>query len=145
MTEKKTNSSEIFRHLRPHWFDYKSHRLIPHSQGGVSFLLRPQSPGTYDFWIYICPENATFSSRQAVKTLRDSADRGIVPFGTIQISDEPITDTLTRFVINEQMALPSEASHQLLKITIINSYANKKLQEAEEKAKGAISAYEDSK
>lgn len=134
--------SEIFRHIRPHWYDYRTHRLVPQSKGGISFLLRPSAERTYDFWAYICPEDTEFSAKQAVKTLRDNAAKGTVPFGSVILTEEPIVDILTRFIINEEMALPSEASKQLLSITIINSYANKKLQQAEEKAKGSRKQYE---
>jgi len=135
--------SEIFRHVRPHWYDYKSHRLIPQVRGGISFLLRPSAERTYDFWIYICPEDIEFSSKQAVKSLRDSAARGTVPFGHVVLTDEPIVDVLTRFVINEEMALPSDASKQLLSITTINDYASKKLKQSEQRARESKNAYSD--
>jgi len=140
--QRSTTQSEIFRHIRPHWFDKRRHSLVPHSQGGISFLLKPVAEGVYDFWIYICPKDIEFSSRQAVKSLREIAARGVVPFGTVTPGDDPLVDSLTRFVINERMKLPSEASQQLLMITITNGYANKKLIEAKEKMKSYKSHYE---
>jgi len=134
--------SEIFRHVRPQWYDRRAHRLAVHSRGGISFLLRPQSERTYDFWVYICPEEVEFSAKQAVKALRDTVGRGTVPFGTVVLNEEPIIDVLTRYVVNENMALPSSASKQLLSITIINGYANKKLLEAKELAGTSRKAYE---
>lgn len=143
MTSEIKTKSEIFRHIRPHWYDRKSHQLVPYSRGGISFLLHPKEQGVYDFWVYICPEDIEFSSRQAVKTLRERASSGIVPFGTVHLTDEPLVDVITRYVISEQMNLPSEASKQLLSIVIINAYAKKKLQEQQEKATKARAQYEE--
>lgn len=141
-TTRETNQSEIFRHIRPHWFDRRRHDLVPHSKGGISFLLKPIAEGVYNFWVYICPQDVEFSSRQAVKSLRETVEKGIVPFGTITPAGEPLVESLTRFVINERMKLPSEASKQLLMITITNGYVSKKLQEEKEKLKSSKSHYE---
>lgn len=136
-------ASEIFRHLRSHWFDHKTHRLIPNTHGGISFLLRPSAQGKYDFWIYMCPNDIVFSARQAVKSLREAVARETVPFGTIELTDEPILDLLTRFIVDERMVLPSEASKQMLAITIINGWAKKKMEQAQQKAVGAKKEYEE--
>ncbi len=143
LQQRAPQQSEIFRHIRPHWFDKRRHSLVPHSQGGISFLLKPVSEGVYDFWVYICPHDIEFSSRQAVKSLREITERGVVPFGTITPGGEPLVESLTRFVINERMKLPSEAGQQLLMITIANGYANKKLVEEKEKTKSSKSHYEE--
>ena len=143
MNDPSQPLSEIFRHIRPLWYDHKRHTLTPHERGGVSFLLKPLREGVYNFWICICPEDVEFSSRQAVKTLRDTAERGVVPFGTITPSGEPLVDVLTRYVINERMELPSEASKQLLTITILNGYANKKLNEAQQRRQSSRVKYEE--
>lgn len=117
------SQSEIFRHLRSHWYDRKSHTIKPLTHGGVSFLLQPTAEKTYDFWIYICPEDASFSARQAVKTLREIAERKTVPWGTVVMNEEPIIEQLTKSIIYEQHVLPSEVGHQVLKIVMVNSYA----------------------
>ena len=119
--------TEIFRHLRPHWYDRRKHQLVPQPMGGFSFILVPRAEQTYDFWIYICPEDAPFSSKQAVMTLRERVSNGIVPFGTIELNDAPLIQQLTKYLITEMMALPSEASKQALTINLINSFAERKL------------------
>ena len=137
-----SSQAEIFRHLRPHWYDKRTHQLVPQPFGGISFLLKPTAEKQYDFWVYICPDDTAFSARQAVKSLRERATTGVVPFGTLQLNEDPLVDQLTRYVINEQMVLPSEASKQLLSITIINAYAQRKKEAAEASAKASAKVYE---
>jgi hypothetical protein len=127
------NNQEIFRHLRPHWYNRTSHTIEPLTHGGVSFLLKPTAERTYDFWIYICPEDASFSARQAVKSLRDVQARGVVPWGTLTLADDPIIEQLSKFIITEQHVLPSEVGHQVLKIVMVNGYADWKFSDARNK------------
>lgn len=133
--------TEIFRHLRPKWYDRKTHSIIPQKFGGISFLLKPVSEKTYDFWIYMCPQSAMFSTKQAVKTLRDKASEGIVPFGQIKLDDSPLMDQLAKFLIQEQMALPSDAAKYALEIIITNSYAEKKHAQKEQNSANAAKEY----
>jgi len=119
--------TEIFRHLRPHWYDRRKHQLVPQPMGGLSFMLVPSAAQTYDFWIYICPEDAPFSSKQAVKTLRECIPKRIVPFGTLTLDETPLIQQLTKYLISEMMALPSEASKQALTINLINAFAERKM------------------
>jgi|SRR5579859_537495 len=137
------NQAEIFRHLRPSWYDRKSHTVKPLTNGGISFLLKPTAERTYNFWIYICPEDASFSAKQAVKTLREIAARQTVPWGTLTTSDEPIIEQLTKFIIYEQHVLPSEVGHQVLKIVMVNSYATHKLLNAQGKSAESRKHYVD--
>ncbi len=134
--------AEIFRHLRPSWFNRKTHAIEPLTHGGVSFLLRPTGARTYDFWLYICPEDVSFSARQAVKTLRETAERGTVPWGTLTLGDEPIIEQLTRSIIYEQHVLPSEVGHQVLKIVMVNSYASWKFSDTRDKYSEARKHYQ---
>lgn len=120
-SEKKSN---IFRHLRPRYFNSLKHSLDPHFNGGISFLLRPVGEGEYSFWVYICPPTAGFSSKQAVRSLVETADRGTVPWGTLHITEEPLLDQLIRFMIREDTKLPSETGKQVLKIVITNAMAS---------------------
>lgn len=116
--------TEIFRHLRSHWFNSKTCVVEPLRNGGISFLLHLRAAEAYDFWIYICPEDTQFSSRQAVKSLREIVSRGTIPWGTINLVDGLLLDQLTKFIINEQChVLASDVGHLALKIVIKNSYA----------------------
>lgn len=134
--------TEIFRHLRSTWFDRRNSTLIPNPMGGVSFLLHPRAEKTYDFWVYICPETATFSAKQSVKTLRERHAAGIVPFGTISLTDEPLIEQLIRFVLNEEMALPSELGKQILEILICNISARSTFEKVKLAASSAVELYE---
>ena len=91
-------------------------------------MLIPIAEKTYDFWVYVCPRDITFSSKQAVKSLWEAYERGTVPWGTINMSTEPLLDQLIRFMINEQTSLPSEVGQQVLEIVITNSTAEHSVQ-----------------
>ncbi len=125
--------AEIFRHLRPQWYNRAKHLIEPLTHGGISFLLQPVAERTYSFWIYICPEDAAFSSRQAVKSLRDTVARGTVPWGTITLTEDPIIEQLSKFIITEQHVLPSEVGHQVLKMVMVNNYALWKFSDTRDK------------
>ncbi len=112
-------SSEIFRHLRPLFFDSKRKELLPLKNGGVSFLLTPVGQGTYNYWLYACPLATPFSAKQAVASLRKAKDAGIVPWGTIRLGDSPLLDELSKSVIQEP-TFQSEIAHQVLKIVLNN-------------------------
>ena len=133
--------SEIFRHLRPKWYDRKTHQIIPQKFGGISFMLRPVAEKTYEFWIYMCPQSAMFSTKQAVKTLRDRASEGVVPFGRLVLDDSLLIDQLAKYLIQEQMALPSDAAKYALEIIITNAYADKRHAQKEQLSANAINAY----
>ena len=133
--------SEIFRHLRPKWYDRKTHQIIPQKFGGISFMLRPVAEKTYEFWIYMCPQSAMFSTKQAVKTLRDRCADGVVPFGHIVLDETPLMDQLTRFLIKEQMTLPSESAQYALEIVITNAYAEKKLLQHQQLSSNSTKVY----
>lgn len=133
---------EIFRHLRSHWYDTKSGTLVPGNMGGVSFLLKPTAERTYVFWVYICPNSAIFSAKQATKTLRERATNEVVPFGEIKITDEPLLEQLIRFVLNEKMSLPSELGKQILDILIVNISARSKFEKAKLEASNSVFTYE---
>lgn len=116
---------EIFRHLRSKWYDRRKDDIVPAKFGGISFLLKPVADKTYDFWVYFCPKTAVFSAKQAVKTLRERSQEGIVPFGRIILDDSPLIDQLIKYLVKEQMSLPSETAHMALEIALVNAYAER--------------------
>lgn len=128
-----TANTEIFRHLRPKFFDPRKFELVPYANGGISFLLKPTGDKQYDFWIYICPSNTSFSVKQAVKRLRDSATSGTVAWGQISLTGESIIDLLIKNVMEENQALPSEVAKQVLDVVIINSHSEYQITELKEK------------
>lgn len=119
-------SNEIFRHLRPQWFDAKTFNITPQKSGGISFLLKPLENGTYNYWLYICPLDAPFSTKVAVHNLRERAARSIEPWGRITLTDEPILIQLVKSVMSEEY-LVSDASKMAFEIimTVWSSEAKK--------------------
>lgn len=116
--------SEFFRHHRPLWFDLKRRELIPETKGGVSFMLVPVAEGVYDFWLNICPMDATFSARQAVAHLRRARENGVAPWGQLTMNDRPIIEQLTNAVQYGSGLLPAAGvTHQLKLIECINEIA----------------------
>ena len=115
-------SREIFRHLRPHDFDPYRKEITPNQFGGLSFLVHPIND-EFDFWVYICPNNTTFSARQAVKSLRERAANGVVPFGTFTPSEEPLIDQLINYVSSANVLLPTEIGAQAHQIIQTNERA----------------------
>jgi len=109
----------IFRHVRPQWFDRETVRLVPKKNGGISFaaVCADEDHG-YDFWIYQCPLDVPFSSRQAVKSLRDIVANDVAPFGFIRLEDEPIVQALIRFIVQERGVFPTETGKLMLDIVI---------------------------
>lgn len=95
--------SEFFRHLRPVWFDPKRVEIKPLSHGGLSFLFRPTDLGKYDFWLVICPSDIVFSAHGAVAKLRHIANNGVVPYGTIELNGESVTDLALRQILDHPL------------------------------------------
>jgi len=124
-----TDNAEIFRHLRPQFFDRRLGQLVPASSGGVSFLLRPTDTKRYDYWIYICPKDVTFSAKQSVKSLRSIFDRGVVPWGTIELDGSPIINQLVDSISASAHGIPSEVNTFILSIVSFNQYSAKKRDE----------------
>jgi hypothetical protein len=139
--------SEIFRHFRPRWYDRKTHELKPLKNGGISFLLKPHPvQGDYSYWIYICPLDVPFSSKQAVKSLREAYDRNIVAWGHVSIGADPVVDVLVRSVITEQDAFAgSEVGKQALAIVLKNMDAEHAMVKAEEKMRKAKVFYKETR
>ena len=120
--QQQKHKGEIFRHLRPLWFNKGSAVVSPRPNGGISFLFLPtEVSGTYNYWICECPDNAAFSAKQAVASLRRAVTRGTVPFGVVVLSpDEAILDTAVKSVIREEAALPSKVAQRAFKILLKN-------------------------
>lgn len=59
-----------------------------------------------------------FSSRQAVKSLRDIVANDVAPFGFIRLEDEPIVQALIRFIVQERGVFPTETGKLMLDIVI---------------------------
>lgn len=132
---------EFFRHCRPLWFDLKRRDLVPETKGGVSFMLVPVTEGVYDFWLNICPMDATFSARQAVAHLRRARQNGTAPWGQVILDDRPIVEQLHDAVVNnDRHEIPAAGvGHQLRLIECINAIAHEHAQKA--KPKPAIEEY----
>lgn len=126
----------IFRHFRPHAYDKKTHQLCPLVNGGVSFGVVHSG----DYWLYICPESIPFSTKQAVKSLRETIQRKVEPWGRIPLDKSPLLDQLIKSVLAEDSELPvSKVAQQVLDIKLYNSYAQHLEQKAEiEKANSRI-------
>lgn len=127
--------TQIFRHFRPVWLDERNACLKPSAHGGITFLVSPTGPKTYDFWIYICPPSISFSTRQATRALRDRCTRQVVPFGTISLVEgRPLLDQLISFMLRDSSALPSEAGQMVLDILINNMYFAERLEKLRTKS-----------
>jgi hypothetical protein len=89
--------------------------------GGISFMFLPADNfKEYNYWIYICPETASFSTSIAVKKLRAIASDGVKPWGTIQLDDTSILNKAIKSVLAEEDELPSSVAKYLFKIMIAN-------------------------
>jgi hypothetical protein len=81
--------------------------VTPQRNGGVSYLAKPVGPGEYEFWLYICPLNAEFSAKAAVRKLREVVASGVAPWGCFKLERRPLMDYL---VLNtSKTKLPTEA------------------------------------
>lgn len=135
-------NNEIFRHLRPLWYDKNKHELVPQSNGGISFLLVPTELGTYNYWIYFCPLNVSFSTKQAVKVLRNIYNKGVVNIGAIIINqNEPLIHQLIKDVMSENFVLPSDMAKLVLSIIIINSAQENKKQKIQQSISNTRNQY----
>jgi hypothetical protein len=112
--------TEIFRHLRPHQYNPRIENVEPMINGGISFMLQPVGEKQYDYWISICPLDCSFSAKQAVKNLREAAERGVVPWGTMTLTDDPLINQLENDVMNEYELIHSEIVHLVKSIRKIN-------------------------
>ena len=84
-------------------------------------MLCPISEGTYQYWIYICPKNAQFSSKAAVKKLREVQQTGTVPWGELHLDDSPILNQLVTAAVNSD--LPTEVGALIYYIQQLNTLA----------------------
>lgn len=140
--------SEIFRHLRPVWYDSIRAEILPMKNGGISFYLQPvnDSHGAYYYWIYICPMEIPFSSKSAVKALRDRSERKVAPWGKIQINDDPLILQLLKSLMAES-DLPSHASKMAFDIVMTIWAAESKKEAANNKSSqvldNVLNAYKD--
>ena len=122
---KMKNESEVFRHLRPNWFDRNAFELKPRSKGGISFLLVPtEQTKVYNFWLYMCPMDAVFSAKQAVKTLRDVYRNNVVPWGTITLSHKPILDELVSTLILNKQYVPKSPAIEMIENIVMQNAIN---------------------
>lgn len=134
--------SSFFRHLRPHHLRKNPLSLVPFTNGGISFYLRPVAEG-YNYWIYICPNDCTFSAKQAAKTLRDSADRGVTPWGHIKLSPEPMVDQLTNDLLRDETGMASAELLEYVKYILhVNGWAAMRRAELQDSMKNAKQYYE---
>jgi molybdopterin-guanine dinucleotide biosynthesis protein A len=131
--------NEIFRHLRPQWFDAKTFTIVPQKDGGISFMLLPKAEGVYSYWVYICPMDAPFSPKGAVQNLRDRAKRGVEPWGEIVMNDDPVIIQLLKSVMSEEN-LASEVSKMAFEIMMTVWAAEARKEKAKSDPK-AISIY----
>ena len=83
---------------------------MPQKNGGISFLLRPTANNWYDFWVYICPFDAEFSSKVAVNRLRYIANSGTAPWSNIVMNGEPLIDLLIIATVSESV-LPTSVGN----------------------------------
>lgn len=90
-------------------------------QGGISFLFLPtQQFGTYNYWIYACPADTIFSSRQAVSSLRATFINGTIPWGSIVLLGRSMAEAGMISLIREEDELPSAISTWAFRIMIEN-------------------------
>lgn len=99
--------SEIFRHLRPLYFDKDRVTVTPQRNGGVTYLVKPIGQAHYEFWIYICPLDAEFSAKVATRKLREVANNGVAPWGNFRLEQWPLMDYLVWHTARTD--LPTEA------------------------------------
>jgi len=83
--------------------------ITPQRNGGVSYLVKPTDVvrGEYEFWLYICPLDSEFSSKAAVKRLREVANAGVAPWGRFTLDTWPLMDYLVWHT--SRTDLPTEA------------------------------------
>lgn len=120
-----SSEKEIFRHIRPKWFNKNRLTLDNLPVGGISFLFLPTDTfGEYNYWIHVCPENIQFSTATAVNRLRQAVRNNVKPWGKIKLNSEPIQQEAIKSVLSEENELPTTVAHQLFKIMLKNFNAN---------------------
>ena len=92
-------------------------------------MLKPTAEKQYDYWIYICPKDVQFSSKQSVKSLRDTSAKGTVPWGTIELDNTPMLDQLIASVLASTHHLPTEVNAYIRTILLFNNYSEARLAE----------------
>lgn len=105
--------------------------MVPSDQGGFSVLVVPSDKDFYEYWLYICPKDSQFSSKQAIKSLRDVYLRGVEPWGGFKNKPlVPLVDQVIKSLLKEEGGeLPSSVAEDVLAIIMENSVqANKKLE-----------------
>jgi hypothetical protein len=121
--------TEFFRHIRPVYFDKQRMELMKETNGGFSFLIRALPEDQYAFWVYVCPQSIPFSSKPAIKALRERVSNGIEPFGTFKI-DQGIIPSLSQAAISRSKALGLEFGHYLERIVNNNQRASHQFTQA---------------
>lgn len=139
-----SSEKEIFRHIRPKWFNKKRLTLDNLPVGGLSFLFLPtDSHGEYNYWIYVCPASIPFSSVTAVNKLRGAVENNVKPWGTITIGKYPILQEAIKSVLAEEDELPSKVAHHLFQIMLTNFNANGALDIHMEKTLNTKAVYDE--
>lgn len=105
-------------------------------------MLKPAAEKRYDYWIYICPKDIQFSTKQAVKSLRDTAGRDAIPWGTIDLDGTPIIDQLIGSVIASSHGLPSEVSAYIREIIGFSNHSEARMAEFKVNAEVNKAIYE---
>lgn len=135
--------NEIFRHLRPQHCNLDRKTLDTGPLGGISFLFLLASDATqYNYWIYICPSNAVFSTKTAIRQLRRAAAGGIKPWGTVKPQEQSILHAGLKSIMSEETDLPSEAAQYAFKMLMNNFRAAAQLDEAVESVSRTRDFYE---
>lgn len=104
--------NEIFRHFRPLQFS-KRGEVVPKKNGGISFRCLQHEDSSIDFWVYICPTTAGFSAKEAVRRLRENADKAS-PWGHFAPTEEPLIYQLVSELTR------SELTSAHLKLMLLN-------------------------
>jgi hypothetical protein len=113
--------NEIFRHLRPQHCNTDRKTLDTGRLGGISFLFLPSDEGTeYNYWIYVCPSNTIFSTKTAIRHLREAVSRRIKPWGSVKPQEQSILHAGIKSILSEETDLPSEAAQHAFKIMMNN-------------------------
>ena len=113
--------NEIFRHLRPQHCNLDRKTLDTGHLGGISFLFLPCGEGAeYNYWIYVCPSNTVFSTKTAIRRLREAVARSIKPWGSVKPQEQSILHAGLKSILSEETDLPSEAAQHAFKIMINN-------------------------
>lgn len=114
---RKSNlPNEIFRHFRPLQFGRRG-EVGPQRNGGISFRCLQHDDSSIDFWVYICPLTAGFSAKEAVRRLRENAEKAS-PWGHFVPTDEPLIFQLVQELTRSEL---TSAHLKLLLLHIIET------------------------